>query len=198
MSRLGEALEGVVSSLAELGARGALIGGIAVSARAEPRFTRDVDLAVAAAGDDEAESLVHALAGRGYAAVTGYDRQASRRRAESSSTCCSHHRGSRRRSSPMPRSSRSSTVSRFRWRAPANLVALKLLARDDDRRPQDAVDLRALVPLLDEVEERRARTAVRAIIARGFARGRDLETALDELLRRRWASPTITTLFAPP
>ena len=35
----------------------ALVGGLAVSARAEPRFTRDVDLAVAVVSDDEAERL---------------------------------------------------------------------------------------------------------------------------------------------
>jgi hypothetical protein len=66
-----------------------------------------------------------------------------------------------------------------------HLVALKLLARDDVHRPQDAWDLRVLAPLLDEQEERRARLAVRAITERGFARGRALESALDELLASR-------------
>ena len=44
----------------------ALVGGLAVSARAEPRFTRDVDLAVAVVSDDEAERLVSRLVTRGY------------------------------------------------------------------------------------------------------------------------------------
>ena len=39
----------------------ALIGGLAVSARTEPRFTQDADLAVAVASDAEAEALVHSL-----------------------------------------------------------------------------------------------------------------------------------------
>ena len=34
----------------------ALIGGLAVSARTEPRFTRDADLAVAVTSDAEAEA----------------------------------------------------------------------------------------------------------------------------------------------
>ena len=36
----------------------ALVGGLAVSARAEPRFTRDVDFAVAVGSDKEAEQLI--------------------------------------------------------------------------------------------------------------------------------------------
>ena len=35
--------------------------------RAEPRFTKDVDLAVAVANDQEAEGIVHRLQVRGYA-----------------------------------------------------------------------------------------------------------------------------------
>jgi len=44
---LTEALLQVASDLTILGRRFALVGGLAVSARAEIRFTRDVDLAVA-------------------------------------------------------------------------------------------------------------------------------------------------------
>jgi len=40
----------------------ALVGGLAVSARAEPRFTRDIDLTVAVADDRDAERLVRTLA----------------------------------------------------------------------------------------------------------------------------------------
>lgn len=39
----------------------ALVGGLAVSARTEPRFTRDADLAVALASDAEAEALIREL-----------------------------------------------------------------------------------------------------------------------------------------
>ena len=42
------------------------IGGLAVSARAEPRTTRDVDVAVSADGDAAAEQLVFHLQSRGY------------------------------------------------------------------------------------------------------------------------------------
>ena len=48
--------------------RFALVGGVAVSAQAEPRFTRDADLAVAVASDAQAERLVRALRAGGYRA----------------------------------------------------------------------------------------------------------------------------------
>lgn len=44
------------AELTELGARFALVGGLAVSAWGEPRYTRDVDLAVAVERDDEARA----------------------------------------------------------------------------------------------------------------------------------------------
>jgi hypothetical protein len=47
----------------------ALVGGLAVSVRAEIRFTRDVDLAVDVANDAEAEATVSALRDRGYRAI---------------------------------------------------------------------------------------------------------------------------------
>lgn len=55
--------------LRELGAPFALIGGLAVSAWGEPRYTRDVDLAVAVDVDEHAEQLVHDLSARGYEVV---------------------------------------------------------------------------------------------------------------------------------
>jgi hypothetical protein len=59
-------LRSVALDLADLHLRWALVGGLAVSARTEPRFTRDIDLVIAAAGDRDAEQAVHALQRRGY------------------------------------------------------------------------------------------------------------------------------------
>ena len=64
MNRLQAALAEIGRVLDECDIDWALVGGLAVSARAEPRFTRDVDLAVAVEGDPEAESLVRELRGR--------------------------------------------------------------------------------------------------------------------------------------
>jgi hypothetical protein len=52
------ALAAICRELVRLEHRFALVGGLAVSVRAEVRFTRDVDLVVLVAGDSEAESLI--------------------------------------------------------------------------------------------------------------------------------------------
>lgn len=66
MTRLQEALITVNGHLTGLGCRWALIGGLAVSVYAEPRPTRDLDVAVAVGGDREAEGFVYELRRRGY------------------------------------------------------------------------------------------------------------------------------------
>jgi hypothetical protein len=60
------ALRRAVADLDALKARWALIGGLAISVRSVPRFTKDPDFAVAVASDVEAEDVVHRLRGRGY------------------------------------------------------------------------------------------------------------------------------------
>jgi hypothetical protein len=56
---LEAALRTVIRDLGDLAKPCALVGGLAVSVRAEVRFTRDVDIAVRVASDAEAEALVH-------------------------------------------------------------------------------------------------------------------------------------------
>jgi hypothetical protein len=60
-----------------------------------------------------------------------------------------------------------------------HLIALKVLARDDRTRPQDRVDLAALLGRADRATLAAAREALALVTRRGFHRGRDLETALD-------------------
>jgi hypothetical protein len=62
-----------------------------------------------------------------------------------------------------------------------DLLALKLLARDDLARPQDAADLRALRAVATPADLELARETAALIDERGFARGRDLIFALDAL-----------------
>lgn len=47
----------------------ALIGGLAVSIRTEPRFTRDLDLVIAVSNDNVAEKLVFDLQAAGFHAL---------------------------------------------------------------------------------------------------------------------------------
>ncbi len=66
MNRLESALRQAATDITRYGREWALVGGFAVSARARPRFTRDVDIAVAVDGDENAEDLVRNLLADGY------------------------------------------------------------------------------------------------------------------------------------
>jgi hypothetical protein len=58
---LEAALRRIASDLERYGRSWALVGGFAVSARAEPRFTRDIDAAVLVDSDSAGEALVRSL-----------------------------------------------------------------------------------------------------------------------------------------
>jgi hypothetical protein len=73
------ALRRIAQDLQGTGRSWALVGGLAVSARAEPRTTRDVDLAVAVSGDREAESLVFRLQTLGYSVLAVLEQGATGR-----------------------------------------------------------------------------------------------------------------------
>jgi nucleotidyltransferase AbiEii toxin of type IV toxin-antitoxin system len=64
--RLAKSLVRLQADLSSLGFRWAAVGGLAVAARAEPRTTRDLDVALAVSGDWEAERIVLGLRPRGY------------------------------------------------------------------------------------------------------------------------------------
>ena len=62
------------------------------------------------------------------------------------------------------------------------LIATKVLSRDDVRRPQDRVDLAALLNAASDDDLNIAREALRTIQKRGFHRGKDLLAELQSLL----------------
>ncbi len=76
---LQDALTLTIAALGEQGTRCALLGGLAVSAWTEPRFTRDVDLAVAVQSDSEAERMIHGLVQRGWRLLATVEQKASGR-----------------------------------------------------------------------------------------------------------------------
>ena len=61
---------------------------------------------------------------------------------------------------------------------------MQVLARDEDR-PQDSVDLKALLEVATPEDIRLAREAIALIMARGYNRGRELDTDLQNLLNKR-------------
>jgi hypothetical protein len=73
---LESVLRRIVGELNEARVSFALVGGLAVSTRTEPRFTKDADLAVALANDAEAESLVRHLATLDYQVAAMVEQEA--------------------------------------------------------------------------------------------------------------------------
>jgi hypothetical protein len=79
LSRAEAALRRVVQNLQDLHRRFALVGGLAVSARTEPRLTRDADLAVLVADDQDAEALVRDLQTGGWRVVAAIEQNVAGR-----------------------------------------------------------------------------------------------------------------------
>ena len=194
----GTSLEGVLrridADLTRARVSFALIGGLAVSARTEPRFTRDADLAVAVANDAQAEALVRRLRTLDYRIESVVEQKAVGRLATVRLV-----RGPAPRAPVVDLLFASSGIEAevvteaevlellprlsMRVATTGHLIALKVLSRDDVARPQDLVDLRALLRVATEAELDRARRALALIAARGFHRGRNLIADLNGLLR---------------
>jgi hypothetical protein len=196
VNRLQRALEEILGELDRFGRRSALLGGLAVSVHAEPRFTRDVDLAVAVSNDADAEELVSQLRGRGYRVLTVVEQTATRRLA----TVRLAPPGEPDAGILVDLLFASSGIEPEIVEAAGrlrvfedvetavirrgHLIALKILARDDDRRPMDRADLIALIRGASEADLDEAREALELIAQRGFARGKDLLAGLDAMLVR--------------
>lgn len=194
MTSLEAALRQIHTDLTAAHVSFALVGGLAVSARTEPRFTRDADLAVALTSDAEAEALIHSLRACDYGIEAAVEQEAVGRlatvRLTRSSTLHAPvvdllFASSGIEPEVVAEAERielltNLTISVART---GHLIALKVLSRDDVRRPQDLVDLRALLRVASSTELTRARASVALIAARGYHRGRDLVSEMNTLLR---------------
>lgn len=196
MTPLANALARIAEDLTESKLPFALVGGLAVSARTEPRFTRDADLAVLVDSDDQAERLVYSLKAAGYSIDALVEQEAVGRLA----TVRLSPPGGELRGIVVDLLFASSGIegeivrSAERLRvlegvelpvaSVGHLIALKVLSRDDVSRPQDVVDLRALLKVASEPDRKLARLAMNLISDRGYARGRDLLGDFESLLPR--------------
>jgi predicted nucleotidyltransferase len=179
------ALAAIRDDLDRVGARFALVGGLAVSARAEPRLTRDVDLAVAVFDDAMAEDLVKRLTGYRVTATleqttTGRIATVRLRPPGEVSVVVDLLFASCGIEPEIVAAAETLEILpslRVPVARTAHLIAMKLLARDDRERPQDLDDIRALLTTATAAERRAVLTAIRLIAKRGYARGRDLEAA---------------------
>ncbi len=189
MTPVLEALRRALRDLESL-APFALVGGLAVSVRAEPRLTRDVDFAVSVPDDAAAEAVVSTLRQRGYAVRTVLEHRSGRL-------------ATARLASPGASgvlvdllffssgvegeivASAESLVIAGTLVAPvatgAHLLAMKVLAEEARGRPNDHDDILALLaePATDRAA---ARDLLDLIHARGLSRGKDLHARLDHFL----------------
>jgi predicted nucleotidyltransferase len=195
LTPLETALRAIAACLDRRELRWALVGGLAVSARAEPRTTRDVDVAVAVPDDAAAEALVHSLGTEGWEVAAAVEQNAAGRLATI------------RLRPPFDRRSRGVVVDVLFASSGiepevaeeaerlevlpglvvpvarlGHLIALKVLARDDRTRPRDAEDLRGLLAEASDADLTLARGALEQISERGFARGRDLSAEMQRAL----------------
>ena len=190
---LDDAVRRLAADLRSCGVRWAMVGGIAVSVRAEPRFTKDVDAAVAVEDDAGAEGVVRGLIQRRYVVEWELEQKATGRLA-----------GMRLRSpgergvavdllfascgiEPDVVGAASELEVVPGLRAPVasrgHLIALKTLAVADHR-PNDLGDLQALIAGAEAVDLELARKAVGQIEERGYAREKDLKADLEEFVAR--------------
>jgi len=192
---LDDAIRRAAADLTTAGVRFAVVGGLAVSVRGEPRLTKDVDFAIAVAEDSESEAVVRGLLARGYSVLAQLEHEGTGRLATI-------------RLAP-PRRDRlfavvdllfaSSGIEReivqgasietvleglnLPVASRAHLIAMKTLAFDARSRPQDWDDVRSMVRRANPGEIEAARAALRLIEARGFGRGKDLGSTFDALMR---------------
>ena len=173
----------------------ALVGGLAVSIRAEPRFTRDIDVAVAVNDDAAAEALVADLTAGGFALLLSLEQRALGRLA----TVRLLPPGEPREGVVVDLLFASTGIEPDICRdaesieivpglivpvaLAGHLVAMKLLALKPER-PQDQVDLNSLVSTLDDADRAVARQAVSRIEGLGANRGKSLRDELERTLLR--------------
>jgi hypothetical protein len=187
---LAEAMTAVAAALGASGTRFALVGGVAVSARADARFTRDVDVAVAVPSDAEAEDIVRRLIEKDWTVSAILEQDVTGRLAQARvmppgvrPVVCDLLFASSGIEDLVvagaePLEVLPGVVLPVARRS--HLIALKLLSVDDHRL-QDRIDLISLVAGAAQGERDEVEEAVAMIMNRGTNRGRDLVSAVQEL-----------------
>ncbi len=195
MSRLQAALRDIASYLDREHRGWALVGGLAVSAHVEPRFTRDIDLAVATTDDQDAEGLVHGLVTSGYRVRATLEQEAASRLATVRLEAPSEEPNAIvvdllfASSGVEPEVVQEAEVLevlpglRVPVAAIGHLLALKVLSVSPTR-PQDLIDILSLLREARPADIDLARKTAALIVTRGFGRDRDLVADLEQHLRR--------------
>jgi hypothetical protein len=177
-----------------------LVGGFAVSVRARPRLTHDIDLAVLTKDDKQTEELIRALQRDGFTVGTILENSAAGRLA----TARLNVSRGREVDFVVDLLFASSGIEpeivaggeplevfpglTLKVARREHLLAMKTLSADDETRPHDVDDLLALIKAASAHEIRAAESLCEVITARGYNRGRDLAQLLTQYRRRVKAS----------
>jgi hypothetical protein len=183
------ALAGIAEALRARHRAFAVVGGLAVSARTEPRFTRDVDVAVAVRDDDDAEALVRDLGAAGYRTIAIVEHDVRKRLATArlqsprGVTVDLLFASSGIEGEIVARSTEIDVVDvgPIRVAVAEDLLAMKVLSMRDARL-QDRIDAQRLVQFTPDLDLDIVRADMALITARGFDRGQDLNAKLAALL----------------
>ncbi len=195
MAAFDRALKRISSDLAKLHVQYALVGGIAVAAQGEPRFTSDFDFAIAVSGDAEAEAIVGGLLRLGYTA----DRLIEDDRGHDLVTVHMSSPPVSGAKFPVDLLFNTTGVERevvasaapieilprltLPVAARGHLIAMKVLSAGDNRL-RDFDDLRGLIVAAAATDLLDASAMLDLITARGKGRGRDLQAELRGYLQR--------------
>ncbi len=168
----------------------AFVGGLAVSTHGYPRFTNDIDVAVALEGDAEAERLVNLLFRQGYQMLADLERDDGRM--STARLTCPPVRGTEFvldlifattgiERDIVRRAEQRAVFPRFTAAVAClgDLVAMKLLSVSE-RRMKDDTDLIELLERSTPADIETVKDAISAIMAEGLNRGRDLGASLAE------------------
>jgi hypothetical protein len=185
-----QALSDIAKRLREMNVPFALVGGLAVSVRAEVRFTRDLDIAVTIRDDAALETLVRDLGRGGYSIVATVEQEHHGRLAIvrlQSATGIAVDVLAASSGIESEIVARSSMVD-FPHVGPVpvasveDLLAMKVLSASEERL-QDRIDARNLILAAPALDLAAVRHALERITARGYDRSQDLLAKLDAILR---------------
>lgn len=185
---LGIALAKAITEFGAAGIPFALVGGLAIGVRADPRVTRDIDFVVPADDDAQAESVVFALQQRGFRVEAVFVRDEGR-----ISTVRTRHPAAPDVLVDLLLSNariEREIVEQASWEEVAtgiecpvaqswHLLAMKVLAN----RRKDQPDLQDLIERSKAPTFKRAETALRLMQRRGVAPKRDLIAELRALIK---------------
>jgi len=176
----------VSSSLDAQGVRYCIVGGFAVSYRAEPRLTRDIDITLSVTSDEEAEDIIRSISSLGLIAETILENSAL---GSISTVRLVNPTSSRKiytdllfRSCGIEEEIVSSSTDEklfpgeraFPVATIPALIAMKCLSYTPELRSKDLDDLKGLLQQSSMQQREESARLVKLIQDRGFARGEDL------------------------